>query len=67
MDKNSNFVRYDITGEVLVNCALSGMPDLAMYMHLPHPFSSYSLHTAAMGRRKRFEEEKMICFEPPDG
>jgi AP-3 complex subunit mu len=41
LDKNGNFIRYDITGEVVINCSLSGMPDLSVYMHIPHPFNYY--------------------------
>jgi hypothetical protein len=67
LDKNGNYIRYDVTGEVMVTSFLSGMPDLTMIMHIPQPFAAYSLHPSAMGRRKRFEEENMICFVPPDG
>jgi hypothetical protein len=41
LDKNGNFIRYDITGEVMINASLSGMPDLSAYMHIPHPFNYY--------------------------
>ena len=67
MDKQGNFIRYDITGEVSVASYLSGMPDLSMIMHCPHQFSSYFLHPSAISRRKRFEQEKVVCFVPPDG
>jgi AP-3 complex subunit mu len=66
LDRHGNFIRFDISGEVMVNTSLSGMPDLSMFMHMPHKFASYSLHPCAFPRRKRFESENVVCFIPPD-
>jgi hypothetical protein len=65
-DKHWNPIRYDLVGHVQVNASLSGMPDLSMYMHIPHPFLHHSFHHSVIPRKKRFEEEKVVAFTPMD-
>lgn len=66
LDKHWNIIRHDIIGNILVNASLSGMPDLTMYLHNPHPFLHYSFHQSVVPRKKRYEEEKVIIFTPMD-
>lgn len=66
MDKHWNVVMADIVGQVQVNASLTGMPDLTMYMQTPVAFLHHSFHQCAVSRKKRFEEEKVIAFTPPD-
>lgn len=66
LDKHWNIVRSDIVGQIQVNASLSGMPDLSMYLHAPVPFLHYSFHQSVVSRKKRFDEEKVICFTPLD-
>ena len=66
LDKNWNIIRHDITGNIQINASLTGMPDLTMFLHNPHPFLHYSFHQSVVPRKKRFEEEKVIIFTPLD-
>lgn len=66
MDKHWNPVKNELVGHIQVNASLTGMPDLAMYLHNPHPFLHYSFHQSVVPRRKRFDEEKVIAFTPMD-
>mmetsp|Transcript_5497 Transcript_5497/g.701 ORF Transcript_5497/g.701 Transcript_5497/m.701 type:complete len:91 (-) Transcript_5497:466-738(-) len=67
MDKHWNHIRSDIVGHVNVKCTLSGMPDLTMFIHMPHPFLHYNLHQCAIGRRKRISDDNSVSFTPCDG
>lgn len=66
MDKHWNIVRYDLAGQIQVNASLTGMPDLTMYLHMPHPFLHHTFHSSVIPRKKRFEEEHVIVFTPMD-
>lgn len=66
LDKHWNIIRHDIVGQIQVSASLTGMPDLTMYLHNPHPFLHYTFHQVLATRRKRYEEEKVLCFTPPD-
>lgn len=66
MDKNWNVISHDLVGHIQVEPKLTGMPELTMFIHAPHPFLHTSFHPCAFPKRKRFEEEKVVVFTPLD-
>jgi len=55
----------EISGEILVECHLSGMPDLTLTLSSPIPFDDISFHPCV--RYNKYEQNKVISFVPPDG
>mmetsp|Transcript_38226 Transcript_38226/g.75252 ORF Transcript_38226/g.75252 Transcript_38226/m.75252 type:complete len:415 (+) Transcript_38226:60-1304(+) len=54
-----------VFAEVLVNCRLSGMPDLTFQFSQPSLLDDISLHRCV--RIHRFQKERIVSFVPPDG
>ena len=54
-----------IRGHIAVECSLSGVPDLTLKLTQMHLLDDVSLHACV--RAKRFENEKIVSFVPPDG
>ena len=67
LDRHGNFLRCDIEGEISVNNSLSGMPDVTLFLNTPKRFLTHHFHPCAIARRKRYEEENVLVFTPPDG
>jgi AP-3 complex subunit mu len=65
MDANGQTSSCEVNGEVLVNCKLSGMPDLTLALSNPHILDDVSFHPCV--RYNRFDQNKVISFVPPDG
>lgn len=58
-------VSCEVTGEVLVNCKLSGVPDMTLSFSNPSILDDCSFHHCV--RYNRFERDKVMSFVPPDG
>ncbi|CAI5456744.1 unnamed protein product [Caenorhabditis angaria] len=65
VDKQGSTVFAEIQGYVDVCCKLSGMPDLTMTLVNPRLLDDVSFHPCV--RYKRWENEKVLSFVPPDG
>eukprot|EP00003_Mantamonas_plastica_P000798 TRINITY_DN1060_c0_g2_i1.p2 TRINITY_DN1060_c0_g2~~TRINITY_DN1060_c0_g2_i1.p2 ORF type:complete len:228 (+),score=55.84 TRINITY_DN1060_c0_g2_i1:1185-1868(+) len=58
-------VSAEVSGEVMVNCKLSGMPDLLLVFQNPKLLDDCSFHPCV--RYNKFEQERVLSFVPPDG
>uniref|UniRef100_A0A8R1DRW9 MHD domain-containing protein n=1 Tax=Caenorhabditis japonica TaxID=281687 RepID=A0A8R1DRW9_CAEJA len=65
VDKHGSTVFAEIQGYIDVCCKLSGMPDLTMTLINPRLLDDVSFHPCV--RYKRWENEKVLSFVPPDG
>ncbi|EFO96759.1 CRE-APM-3 protein [Caenorhabditis remanei] len=69
VDKQGSTVFAEIQGYVSIDvdvcCKLSGMPDLTMTLINPRLLDDVSFHPCV--RYKRWENEKVLSFVPPDG
>ncbi|UMM38823.1 hypothetical protein L5515_016140 [Caenorhabditis briggsae] len=65
VDKQGSTVFAEIQGYIDVCCKLSGMPDLTMTLINPRLLDDVSFHPCV--RYKRWENEKVLSFVPPDG
>jgi AP-3 complex subunit mu len=55
----------EVRGEIAVNCRLSGMPDLTLFLNNPRMLDDSSFHPCV--RYNRWDFEKVLSFVPPDG
>ncbi|CAI4228589.1 unnamed protein product [Auanema sp. JU1783] len=65
IDKQGSTVFAEIQGYIDVMCKLSGMPDLTMTLVNPRLLDDVSFHPCV--RFKRWENERVLSFVPPDG
>ncbi|ETN84963.1 adaptor complexe medium subunit family protein [Necator americanus] len=65
IDKQGSTVFAEIQGYIDVCCKLSGMPDLTMTLVNPRLLDDVSFHPCV--RFKRWENERVLSFVPPDG
>jgi AP-3 complex subunit mu len=65
IDTNGLMVTCDVSGEVLVNCKLSGMPDLTLAFTNPAIIDEVNFHPCV--RLSRYERDRVMSFVPPDG
>ncbi|CAJ0959174.1 unnamed protein product, partial [Mesorhabditis belari] len=65
IDKQGSTVFAEIQGYVDCCCKLSGMPDLTMTLVNPRLLDDVSFHPCV--RFKRWENERVLSFVPPDG
>lgn len=65
VDRNGMMAQSEVHGEALVNCRLTGMPDLLLKFTNSTPLDDVSLHPCV--RISRWEQERVISFIPPDG
>ncbi|KHJ99519.1 clathrin adaptor complex small chain [Oesophagostomum dentatum] len=65
IDKQGATVFAEIQGYIDVCCKLSGMPDLTMTLVNPRLLDDVSFHPCV--RFKRWENERVLSFVPPDG
>jgi len=65
INKNGKMITFDVNGEILCSCKLSGMPDLTLSFRDASPIGEYSLHPCV--RYNRFEQDRVLSFVPPDG
>eukprot|EP00002_Diphylleia_rotans_P002038 TRINITY_DN11243_c0_g1_i1.p1 TRINITY_DN11243_c0_g1~~TRINITY_DN11243_c0_g1_i1.p1 ORF type:complete len:361 (+),score=68.01 TRINITY_DN11243_c0_g1_i1:61-1143(+) len=64
-DTNGTPVSSEINGEIICNCRLGGMPDIALSFANPDLLDDCSFHPCV--RYSRFQQEKIVSFIPPDG
>lgn len=62
---NGIIVSSEVTGEILGNSKLSGVPDLALHFSDPSVIDDCSFHPCV--RYSRFERDNVVSFVPPDG
>ena len=65
IDTNGLMVTSDVSGEIMVNCKLSGMPDLTLSFTNPDTIDEVNFHPCV--RLSRYERDKVLSFVPPDG
>eukprot|EP00741_Cyanophora_paradoxa_P006502 tig00001003_g6293.t1 len=65
LDSNGNTISADVSGEIICNSRLSGMPDLTLNFSDPALLDDCAFHPCV--RLARFEQEKLLSFVPPDG
>uniref|UniRef100_F1L4B7 AP-3 complex subunit mu-1 n=1 Tax=Ascaris suum TaxID=6253 RepID=F1L4B7_ASCSU len=65
IDKQGATVFSEIQGYIDCCCKLSGMPDLTMTLVNPRLLDDVSFHPCV--RFKRWENERVLSFVPPDG
>lgn len=65
VDVNGSVLSSEIIGEVMVNCRLSGMPDLTLAFRNPRIIEDAAFHPCV--RFARWEQSRVLSFVPPDG
>ncbi|EDV27475.1 AP-3 complex subunit mu-1 [Trichoplax sp. H2] len=65
IDKTGTTVFAEVNGAIKCQCKLSGMPDLVMTFTNPRMFDDLSFHPCI--RYRRWENERVVSFVPPDG
>ncbi|KAI1726922.1 adaptor complexes medium subunit family domain-containing protein [Ditylenchus destructor] len=65
IDKQGATVSAEIQGYINCCCRMSGMPDLTMTLMNPRILDDVSFHPCV--RFKRWENERVLSFVPPDG
>lgn len=65
IDKNGSTITCQIQGYIDCSIKLSGMPDLTLCFLNPRILEDVSFHPCV--RFKRWENEKILSFVPPDG
>jgi AP-3 complex subunit mu len=65
IDKNGSTIMCEIKGYIDCCIKLSGMPDLTLCFSNPRLLDDVSFHPCV--RFKRWENEKVLSFVPPDG
>lgn len=65
IDKNGQVITCEIQGYIDCSIKLSGMPDLTLCFSNPRILEEVSFHPCV--RFKRWENEKILSFVPPDG
>jgi len=65
IDVNGSSSKSEIIGKILTKCSLSDMPDISLFFKDSSILDDVSFHPCV--RYKRFEDDKMLSFIPPDG
>jgi len=65
VESNGSVIGAKVSGSVMVECRLSGDPDLLLKFHNPNIMDDVSFHPCV--RIARYEREGVISFVPPDG
>lgn len=65
IDNNGRTVDGGISGEVTVNCRLSGNPDVTLTFQNPQVLDDARLHPCV--RYARYAADRSVSFVPPDG
>jgi len=65
IDNNQMPVNTEVSSSILVNCKLSGMPDLTLIFNNPRIMDDASFHPCV--RLNKWEQSRVISFIPPDG
>jgi len=65
LESNGAIVTSKIMGSVVIDCQLSGMPDMVLRFRNPGILDDVSFHPCV--RLSRWQREQVISFVPPDG
>jgi len=65
MESNGALTTCRITGKVMIDCQLAGVPDLLLRFQNPGIMDDVSFHPCV--RLNRWEREQVVSFVPPDG
>ena len=65
IDKHGQQISSEVSGTIVCNSRMSGLPDLAMHFNNPDVLDDCSFHPCV--RYNRFERDKVVSFVPPDG
>jgi len=65
VELNGALTAAKIVGVINVDCQLSGIPDLALKLGGTNALDDTSFHPCV--RLKRYEQERVVSFVPPDG
>jgi AP-3 complex subunit mu len=65
IDKHGQLVSFDVTGSIMGNSRLSGVPDLTLQFVDPSVIDDCSFHPCV--RYNRYERDHAVSFVPPDG
>jgi len=65
MEANGSLTGMKILGKIIVECQLSGMPDILLKLGNASVLEDVGCHPCV--RLKRWEQERVISFVPPDG
>lgn len=64
-DRNGQIISLEVTGVIMANSRLSGMPDLTLQFTDPSVIDDCSFHPCV--RYSRYDRDKVVSFVPPDG
>lgn len=65
VDRNGTIISSEVSGTIVANSKLSGVPDLALSFSNPGLIDDCSFHPCV--RYNRFDRDKVVSFVPPDG
>jgi len=65
VDRSGQVVSSEVTGTIVANSRLSGIPDLCLSFLDPEVINDCSFHPCV--RYNRFERDRVVSFVPPDG
>jgi len=65
VDRSGTIVSSEVSGAILANSRLSGMPDLTLQFTDPEVIDDCSFHPCV--RYNRYDRDKVVSFVPPDG
>jgi hypothetical protein len=66
-DQNGNMKRHEVTGEVVCNCRISGVPNIQLFLKFPKGFTDYYMHKCLLDNLEIFEKENILEFIAPNG
>lgn len=65
VDKNGMLISSEVSGMIVANSRLSGVPDLCLAFVDPEVLDDCSFHPCV--RYNRYEKDRVVSFVPPDG
>lgn len=65
IDRSGMIISSEVSGKIMGNSKLSGVPDLMLTFQDPNVIDDCSFHPCV--RYNRFERDKVVSFVPPDG
>lgn len=65
LDPKGTVVHFDVSGSIMANSRLSGVPDLTLIFTDPSVIDDCAFHPCV--RFSRYERDRVISFIPPDG
>ncbi|CAD8112881.1 unnamed protein product [Paramecium primaurelia] len=66
-DKNGRILIEEINGEIKVDCNLSGVPELFVFLNQTNQFNDYTVHECLLQKIDTYERERVLAFVPPSG